>query len=52
MQETVRSMLQGMPADERALFSAARLAEIRAEFERLSKRWSKLNVGESFTEPW
>ena len=52
MQETVRSMLQGMPADERALYSADRLAEIRAEFERLSKRWSKLNVGESFTEPW
>ena len=52
MQETVRSMLQGMPSDERALYSAAKLTEICAEFERLSERWSKLEVGESFTEPW
>ena len=52
MQPTVRSMLQGMPADERALYSTAKMAEICAEFERLSQRWSKLKVGESFTEPW
>ena len=52
MQEAVRRMLQGMPADERALYSAAKQAEIRAEFERLSERWSKLSVGESLTEPW
>jgi hypothetical protein len=52
MEQTVGSMLQTMPADERALYSATKLAEIRAEFERLSECWSKLNVGESFTEAW
>jgi hypothetical protein len=52
MQGAVHSMLQGLPTDERALYSAAKLTEISAEFERLSARWSKLAVGESFTEPW
>jgi hypothetical protein len=52
MQDTVRSMLQGMPADERGLYSRAKMTEVRAEFERLSGLWSKLEVGESLTEPW
>jgi len=52
MEKAVGGLLQGMRADERALYSTAKLAEIRAEFERLSARWSKLRVGESFTEPW
>jgi len=37
---------------ERASFTAEKRAEIRAEFQRLSERWSSLAVGESFTEPW
>jgi hypothetical protein len=52
MEKTVCSLLKNMRADERALYSAAKLTEIRAEFERLSARWSKLEVGGSFTEPW
>ena len=52
MQDSVRSMLQGMPTAERALYSPARMIEVRAEFERLSGLWSKLEVGESLTEPW
>src|SRR5215467_15209051 len=52
MEKTARGMLDAMPAKERALYSMAKLGEVRAEFERLSQRWSKLSVGESFTEPW
>jgi hypothetical protein len=52
MQETVRSTLQGIPADEQAPYSVAELTEICAEFERLSERRSKLEVGECFTELW
>jgi hypothetical protein len=52
MDATVRSMLEAMPADERASYSPAKLAEIHGEFQRLSERWSKLKVGESFTEIW
>lgn len=52
MQDMARSILQGMSADERALYSPKKMTEIRAEFERLSERWSKLEVGESLTEPW
>jgi len=52
MEKTVCSLLKGMRADERALYSTAKLTKISAEFERLSARWPKLKVGESFTEPW
>ena len=52
MEKAVRSVLQDMLANERALYSTARLSEIRAEFERLSALWSQLKVGESITEPW
>lgn len=32
----------------RALYSLAKLREVCADFDRLSRRWSQLNVGESF----
>ena len=52
MEDAVQSMLQGMPVSERARYTTAKLAEIHAEFERLSAQWSKLNIGESLTEHW
>jgi hypothetical protein len=52
MEDAVHSMLQGMPASERALYTTVKLAEILGEFERLSAQWSILKVGESFTESW
>jgi hypothetical protein len=52
MEKTLCSIVNGMRADERALYSTSKLTQVRAEFERLSARWSKLKVGESFTEPW
>jgi hypothetical protein len=52
MKETAASMVAGMPPAERASLNARALAEIRAEFQRLSERWTSLAVGESFTEPW
>ena len=45
MEKTVYSTINGMHADERALHSTAKLTHVRAEFERLSARWSKLKVG-------
>jgi hypothetical protein len=52
MAATARSILGGMPAEERALYTPAKLSEIRAVFSALSARWSRLAIGESFTEPW
>jgi hypothetical protein len=52
MTATARSILGGMSAEERALFTPAKLSEIRSVFASLSARWSRLAVGESFTEPW
>jgi hypothetical protein len=48
MEKTVCSIINGMHADERALYSTAKLTQVRAEFERLNARWSKLKAGESF----
>ncbi|MBO0763943.1 MAG: hypothetical protein J2P50_05060 [Hyphomicrobiaceae bacterium] len=52
MTATANSILERMPREERALFTANTLREIRCEFSMLSARWSKLKVGEGFTEPW
>jgi hypothetical protein len=52
MKQAASSMLGRMMPDERAHFTAQKLAEIRLEFQRLSERWVSLAVGESFTERW
>lgn len=52
MLPTARSILQGMPEAERALFTAEKLREIRSDFSALSVRWTMLRVGEGFSEPW
>lgn len=52
MRATARSMLERMTPNERASYTAEKLAEIRAEFERLSARWSALPVGDGFSERW
>lgn len=52
MTATAKSILQGMPQAERALFTAEKLREIRGTFSTLSARWSPLKIGEGFTEPW
>ena len=44
--------LATLSAAERADFTSQKLAEIRAEFTRLSARWSSLAVGDSFSELW
>jgi hypothetical protein len=49
---TAKSILQGMPAAEHALFTAEQLSEIRADFSALSARWLVLKIGEGFTEQW
>jgi hypothetical protein len=50
--ETARSMLARIAADERALYTSQKMAEIRSQFQRLSERWSAIEIGESLTEPW
>jgi hypothetical protein len=52
MNAAAQSVLQGMPHEERALFTAEKLSEIRSQFSALSARWWKLKIGEAFTEPW
>lgn len=52
MQATAQSILAGMAEAERAMYTPAKLSEIRSVFSRLSERWSMLETGESFTEPW
>jgi hypothetical protein len=52
MTATTRSIRQGMLQVERALLTAEKLREIRDTFSTLSARWSPLEIGESFTEPW
>jgi hypothetical protein len=52
MREGSTGMLAGLSPAERADFTPQKLAEIRAEFTRLSARWSALAIGESFGEPW
>jgi hypothetical protein len=52
MSATAKSILQGMAAAERVLFTAEKLSEIRADFSMLSARWAMLKVGEGFSEPW
>lgn len=48
----VRATLDKMPADERRLYGDERLARVCARMEELSARWSRLDVGESFTVEW
>ncbi len=50
--QAVESMLQAMPGEERALYTAEKLRDIRSQFSALSARWSALAVGEGFTERW
>lgn len=52
MKDTVRGMLAGMPPGERALYTPAKLTEIRSQFQSLSDRWSALKVGEALAEQW
>jgi hypothetical protein len=52
MRENPSGILGWVPDSERGDFTPRKLAEIRAEFERLSVRWSSLDIGESFGEPW
>jgi hypothetical protein len=52
MRGSSAGMLATLSPAERADFTPQKLAEIRAEFGRLSARWSSLAVGESFSEPW
>jgi hypothetical protein len=52
MRQTASAMLGRMTPQERAQFTAEKLAEIRQEFQRLSGRWASLAVGESLVERW
>jgi hypothetical protein len=52
MRETVGNVQQRMGAAERASYTAEKLQQIRAEFERLSACWSALRVGDSLVVPW
>jgi hypothetical protein len=52
MRDGAASMLARMEAKERARLNPQKLSEIRQEFQRLSKRWSSLSVGESISEEW
>jgi hypothetical protein len=52
MNATAKSILKGMRDEERALFTPEKLSEIRSHFSTLSARWSRLKIGEGFTEPW
>lgn len=52
MAPTARALLDRMTTDERAMYTAARRSVIRIEFERLSRRWASLAVGESLSESW
>ncbi|WP_316160024.1 hypothetical protein [Bradyrhizobium sp. SZCCHNRI20481] len=52
MAPSARSLLAGMSAEERAVYTPVRRDAIRQEFARLSRRWSALAVGESLSEPW
>jgi len=52
MMPAARSMQERMTAAERALYTPARRAAIRREFERLSRSWAGLAVGESLSEQW
>jgi hypothetical protein len=52
MRETACSMLARIAAEERASYTPQKITEIRAQFRRLSERWSVLRIGESITEPW
>jgi hypothetical protein len=52
MRETAGHLLRQMSPAERASYTAGKLRDIRAEFERLSARWSALRIGDSLVEPW
>lgn len=52
MRETARQMLQRMAPIERAGYTDGKLRDVRAEFERLSARWSALRIGDSLIERW
>jgi hypothetical protein len=52
MREAAGNMLRRMGSAERASYTAEKLREIRAEFERLSARWSALRIGDSLIERW
>jgi hypothetical protein len=52
MEETACNMLARIAAEERALYTPQKMAQIRSQFQRLSERWSALRIGESITEPW
>jgi hypothetical protein len=52
MDAAANSILDCMTDAERALYTPAKLSEIRSVFSRLSERWSMLEIDESFTEPW
>jgi hypothetical protein len=52
MRETAGHLLRQMSPAERASYTARKLRDIRAEFERLSARWSALRIGDNLVEPW
>ena len=52
MTATAKSILEGMSREERAMFTPEKLREIRSDFSALSARWSALQIGSGFTEPW
>ncbi len=52
MRLAARNMLDRMPAAERAMYTPARRAALRQDFERLSRSWANLAIGESLSEPW
>ncbi|WP_407154434.1 hypothetical protein [Bradyrhizobium sp. STM 3557] len=52
MRQTAGHVLQQMGAAERASYTAQKLREIRAEFERLGACWSALRIGDSLVERW
>jgi hypothetical protein len=52
MQETAESLLRRMPREERALYTAEKLTEVRLEFSKLSKHWSALKIGEGLMQAW
>lgn len=52
MRETAGNMVQQMEPTERASYTAEKLRETRAEFERLSACWSALRIGDGLFERW
>jgi acyl-CoA hydrolase len=52
MTETVQTMRDGMPENERQAFTEAFFTQVCARMDELSAKWSSLKVGDSFSVEW